>query len=250
VTVAGRERQAGDAPLYVAIVRATLGETEAPARVSAPLPATVGEASRGLRSMLVGGIQTAGATAEVEEAPLAGGMASAEAVAAALAVALRRGVDVRELTVMGHCPAGAEEEWDELMLPLIGPELWRLPVDEPKRTLAWLRGWADFNYCRGANRPGPAMRRAGLKTPVEVREVVRGVCIKFAPPGERRAGAGFEGMLEGGLEILVDEESDGRPGRMRVRRCSYGWRRKPREGSERAILSRLQRDWAQTLSFR
>lgn len=248
LTVAGRERGAGDAPLYIAIVRAALGETEAPARASARLPATVHEASWGLRSMLVGGIQTAGPSEEAGQ-EVGGAAASAATTAAALAFALRRGVDVPELSVAGHC-GECGGEWEELMLPLVGPELWRLPVEEPKRALTWIRGWVDFNYCRGANRAGPAMRRAGLKTPVEVREVPLGVCLKFAPPGMRQPGAGFDGLREGGLEILVDEERDGRPGRLRVRRCSYGWRKKPREGSERAILSKLRRDWEMARSFR
>jgi len=135
------------------------------------------------------------------------------------------------------------------MLPLIGPELWRMEVDEPKRTRAWVRGWVDFNYCRGASKVGPAMRRAGLKTPVEVRQTANGVCLKFCPPGTRSPGAGFEGLREGGLEITVDDDFEGRPGRLRVSRCSYGWRRKPREGSERTILSKLKRDWEIARSF-
>ncbi|CAK9041359.1 unnamed protein product, partial [Durusdinium trenchii] len=100
-----------------------------------------------------------------------------------------------------------------------------------------------FNYCRGANQNGSAMRRAGLKTPVEARNSPGGACIKFLPTGSRRPGQGFDGLLEGGLEILVDEATLERSARIRVRRCAYGWRKKPRESSEHAILSRLRRDW-------
>jgi len=246
LTVAERERGAIDAPLYATIVRAMPGKTKEAPQVIAKVPATVRQATAGLRSMYVGGVRSMG---DSSGAPDEVGFASISAASFALAFVLRRGVDVNEVTVVGHSPEG-QQEWDELMLPLIGPELWRLDVDEPRRALAWVRGWVDFNYCRGANRPGRAMQRAGLKTPVEVRQTLQGICIKFMPPGSRQPGGGFDGLREGGLEILVDEQSKQRPGRIRVRRCSYGWRKKPMEGSERAILSKLRKDWKMAESLR
>ncbi|CAE7947031.1 rpmG, partial [Symbiodinium sp. KB8] len=148
--------------------------------------------------------------------------------------------DVPEVTVAGQAEGS---DFEELLLPLVGPELWRLEVPNARRARAWVRGWVEFNYCRGANQNGAAMKKVGLKTPVEVRQSSLGSCIKFMPPGSRQPGAGFDGLLEGGLEILVDDATTTRPARMRVRRCAYGWRKKPRESSERAILSRLRKDW-------
>jgi len=246
LTVAERERGAVEAPLYATIVRAMPGQAVEAPQVIAKVPATVRQATAGLRSMYVGGVRSMG---DGSGAPNEIGFASTSAVSFILAFVLRRGVDVNELTVVGHSPEG-QEEWDELMLPLIGPELWRVDVDEPRRALAWVRGWVDFNYCRGANKPGRAMLRAGLKTPVEVRQTLQGICIKFMPPGARDPGGGFDGLREGGLEILVDEQSEHRRGRIRVRRCSYGWRKKAMEGSERAILSKLQKDWKMAESLR
>eukprot|EP00434_Breviolum_minutum_P001509 symbB.v1.2.001332.t1/scaffold57.1/size370615/41 len=89
--------------------------------------------------------------------------------------------DVPEITVVG----GGAADFDEILLPLVGPELWRLDVSDARRTRAWVRGWVEFNYCRGANQNSSAMRKAGLKTPVEVRTSTLGACIKFLPTGSR-----------------------------------------------------------------
>eukprot|EP00438_Fugacium_kawagutii_P009318 Skav234536 [mRNA] locus=scaffold2556:180322:183912:- [translate_table: standard] len=76
----------------------------------------------------------------------------------------RSQLDVPEITVVGS----GGVDFDEVLLPLVGPELWRLDVPDARRARAWVRGWVEFNYCRGANQNSSAMRRAGLKTPVEV----------------------------------------------------------------------------------
>ena len=58
---------------------------------------------------------------------------------------------------------------------------------------------------------------------------------------------------EGGLELLVDDadENSGRElGRLRVRRCAYSPGARPRETSERAILSNLRRDWEMVQGWR
>jgi len=247
--VAARERQ-GNAllgpPISVTFLRASVGSTTEPPRVLAKLPATVSQATKGLRSMYIGGLGSMRA-ASSEEAT--GGTACPGAVASALAFVLQRGVDVFEFTVMG-CDEQKECDWDEIMLPLVGPEIWRLPVEEPERTRNWIRGWVDFNFCRGAAQGSTGMRRAGLRTPVEVRSTPLGTCLKFMPAGSRKAGVGFDGLSEGGLEILVDNAKNGAPGRLRVRRCAYGQGQKPRETSERTILSRLKKDWEMAQSFR
>ncbi|CAJ1413958.1 unnamed protein product [Effrenium voratum] len=243
-----RERSSNASPLRLSIIRANFAGQPMPGdgpQVIAKMPATVRDAARGLRSTLIGGVRSAAnlaAAFQAREESLA--VASPEAVAKVLHFALRRGIDVPEVSVVGS----GEADLDERLLPLVGPELWRLDVPDGRRARVWVQGWVEFNYCRGANQNSAAMRRAGLKTPVEVRKTLQGVCIKFMP-GSRRPG-GFDGLLEGGLEILVDEATESRPARMRVRRCAYGWRKKPRESSERAILSRLRRDWEMSEKLR
>ncbi|CAE7678836.1 frr, partial [Symbiodinium microadriaticum] len=125
-----------------------------------------------------------------------------QVLAVVLDFALQSGLDVPEVTVAGQAEGS---DFEELLLPLVGPELWRLEVPNARRARAWVRGWVEFNYCRGANQNGAAMKKVGLKTPVEVRQSSLGSCIKFMPPGSRQPGAGFDGLLEGGLEILVDD---------------------------------------------
>lgn len=253
-TRAMRERNPNASPLRFSIVRATISsESDSemvlaqPVEVSSKMPAMVKDAVSGLRSAYIGGVvrsvQLMMGSQDNEETQQ---LTSPAATAKALQFALRRGLDVPELTITGGAPA----DWDELLLATIGPEIWRLPLEDARRMRSWLKGWVEFNYCRGANQGGAAMKKAGLKTPVEVRLTAKGACIKFVPSGSRTPGAGFDGLLEGGLELLVDDEAPGRPARLRVRRCAYGWRTKPREGSERAILSRLQRDWKLTQKFR
>ncbi|CAK0861452.1 unnamed protein product [Prorocentrum cordatum] len=112
-----------------------------------------------------------------------------------------RGEDDRLLqSVTGACRP-QECDWDEIMLPLVGPEIWRLPVEEPERTRNWIRGWVDFNFCRGAAQGSTGMRRAGLRTPVEVRSTPLGTCLKFMPAGSRKAGVGFDGLSEGAARL-------------------------------------------------
>ena len=246
LTKALRERSPNASPIRLNIIRATVaptgGDTELPVQVIAKMPATVRDAAKGLRSSLVGGVRSAVALAEAfqEQGESIQANTSPEALAVVVDFALQTGIDVAEVTVAGRAQGS---DFEELLLPLVGPELWRLEVPNARRARAWVRGWVEFNYCRGANQNSAAMKKVGLKTPVEVRESPLGTCIKFTPPGSRQPGSGFDGLLEGGLEILVDDATTTRPARMRVRRCAYGWRKKPRESSERAILSRLRRDW-------
>lgn len=261
LTVTARERSPNAVPLRLMVARGVLGAEDGPpgsllpAQVLAKMPATVREATWGLRSTLIGGLQSAMKLVmeSSEEAELS--LTTPAAVAAAVEFALCRGVDAPEFTVSGsHLGEDGrplpQECWDEILLPLIGPELWRLPVENARRARAWVRQWVDFNYCRGAAQGGAAMKKAGLKTPVEAREIPLGACIKFSPSGARRPGAGFEGLMEGGLEILVDDEIEGRPGRMRVRRCAYSPRAQPKESSERTILSKLRKEWEVSESFK
>lgn len=246
LTKALRERSQNASPIRLNIIRAMVASTgrdeELPVQVIAKMPATVRDAARGLRSSLVGGVRSAVALAEAfqEQGDSIQANTSPEVLAVVLDFALQSGLDVPEVTVAGQAEGS---DFEELLLPLVGPELWRLEVPNARRARAWVRGWVEFNYCRGANQNGAAMKKVGLKTPVEVRQSSLGSCIKFMPPGSRQPGAGFDGLLEGGLEILVDDATTTRPARMRVRRCAYGWRKKPRESSERAILSRLRKDW-------
>lgn len=248
LTMAARQRNSNilaGLPLGITLIRATLGITSEPPKVLAKLPSTVREATAGLRAMYIGGL---GAMTGAEEGPAGSLTSCTGAVASALAFVLQRGVDINDFTVIG-CDSKLECDWDEILLPLVGPEIWRIPVEEPNRCRRWIRAWVDFNFCRGAERGATAMRRAGLRTPVEVRETPLGVCMKFMPAGAREPGVGFDGLTEGGLEISVDDARAGIPGRLRVRRCAYGRDKKPRETSERTILSRLRRDWEVSQSF-
>mmetsp|Transcript_51806 Transcript_51806/g.112330 ORF Transcript_51806/g.112330 Transcript_51806/m.112330 type:complete len:149 (-) Transcript_51806:69-515(-) len=137
-------------------------------------------------------------------------------------------------------------EWMEALMD--DGLLARLLVDDPNRARAWVKGWVDFHFVRGG-KDNSAMRRSGLRTPVEVRQTELGVCLKFLPTGTREVGTDFDGLRQGGLEVIVDDARPGIPGRMRVRRCAYVFGEKPRESSERTILSRLKRDWETAQSF-
>jgi len=226
LTRAMRERSTNATPLRYSIVRASVGEKTSddqvltqPVQVLGRLPAMVKDAISGLRSAYVGGVVNSvqmmmGNSDEANELQ----RTSPGAVAKVLEFALRRGLDVPELSVVG----GGAANWGELLLPMIGPEIFRMPVEDARRMRSWLRGWVEFNYCRGANQIGAAMKKAGLKTPVEVRLSAKGACFKFMPSGSRRPGVG----------------------------CAYGWNVKPREGSEQAILRRLRRDWELTQQFK
>jgi len=128
------------------------------------------------------------------------------------------------------------------MLPYIGPELWRREVNSAARAAIFAQSWAAEWYKTADE--GGSMKdtlRWGLKTPVQLRNTPTGVVFKFRPLGTPIARE-FKDLEQGGLEFIAEEPVEGRA-RLRVRRCSYGWKVIIKENSERAILQKFKEDW-------
>ncbi|CAJ1363555.1 unnamed protein product [Effrenium voratum] len=128
-----------------------------------------------------------------------------------------------------------QADWGELLLPFVGPELWRLEVKSVTRTVLFLQQWSDEFFG-----PGKSALKHGVKTPVQFERTPSGVLFKFRPLTEKDES--FENLEEGGIEFVV-EEPESCPARVRARRCCYGWKVVPKENSERALLEKFQRDW-------
>jgi len=128
-----------------------------------------------------------------------------------------------------------DPDWGELLLPFVGPEVWRIDVDNVTRTVLFLQQWSDEFFG-----PGKSALRQGVKTPVQFEKTSSGVLFKFRPLTAKDDP--FESLLEGGLEFIVEERAGGTP-RLRARRCAYGWKVVPKENSERALLEKFKKDW-------
>eukprot|EP00913_Durusdinium_trenchii_P031307 g29314.t1 len=97
---------------------------------------------------------------------------------------------------------------------------------------------------------------------VQFEKTSSGVLFKFRPLTVKDDP--FESLQEGGLEFIVEdttgrrddvfterdrtEPPNGAPPRLRARRCAYGWKVVPKENSERALLEKFKRDWAEVES--
>jgi len=158
---------------------------------------------------------------------------SAPVAAEAIYQALSLQVDTG-FSVSGGSIEGAD--WPELLLPFIGPEVWRREVPDATRAAFFVKGWAEEFFGSGKS-----ALRMGVKTPVRFQETPSGVIFKFAPLGTA-PGALFQELDDGGVEFLAEEPA-GLPPRMRARRCAYGWKVTIKENSERALLEKFAADW-------
>ncbi|CAE8586204.1 unnamed protein product [Polarella glacialis] len=131
--------------------------------------------------------------------------------------------------------------WEELLLPFVGPEIWRIEVADAQKAAIFVQQWAETFF--GADR-GPAMR-FGLKTAVEQRRTPSGCIFKFRPV-DTPSGRLFEDLEYGGLEFMAETPVSGPP-RLRARRSSYGFKVVTKENSERALLRQFEQDWNQAM---
>jgi len=174
------------------------------------------------------------------------GCTSVETAVEALLQTLALSVDTNVCVVDVPCPEGAAQapDWPELLLPFIGPEVWRTEVASAQRAAIFAQSWAE-EWFRTADEKGSMKDtlRWGLKTPVQLRNTPSGVIFKFRPFGTPTARE-FEDLEEGGFEFIAERPTRGSP-RLRVRRCSYGSKVIIKDNSERAVLRKFQEDWAE-----
>jgi hypothetical protein len=128
---------------------------------------------------------------------------SREGVANSVMVALKLGVDssffIREEEAP---PSGVQEpEWKELLLPLVGPELWRAPVGDPKSCVKFIHDWSKQTM-------------EGM----QVATTPNGAICKFRLLGKDRD-SDFDALDQGGLEFRVEDDAGGGY-RVRAIRCA------------------------------
>jgi len=213
---AGARRRPGNRPLRVVIVRA-----------GPPPPPGCREGTRVAVSCFPGDYSGGGST-------------SHETVVEALYQALALSVDAGFSVLDEPVAQGTSYRlpvWGEILLPFIGPEVWRLEVEDARRAAFFAQEWAEEFFGDGKN-----SQRLGVKTPVQVRKTTAGVIFKFRPPGTP-SGCMFEELAQGGIEILAETPVSGSP-RLRARRCAYGWKVVVKKNSERALLQLFEQDWA------
>mmetsp|Transcript_44648 Transcript_44648/g.97037 ORF Transcript_44648/g.97037 Transcript_44648/m.97037 type:complete len:469 (-) Transcript_44648:98-1504(-) len=171
------------------------------------------------------------------------GSTSSAVAAQAIFHALEFGVDTSFAVV--EEPFGLEvpsrsQSWSELLLPFVGPELWRAEVDDAHRAAMFVQSWAEEFF-----REGKGALRFGVKTPVDMRKTATGVILKYRPP---TAKARFEDLQEGGIEFIAEIPSVGHA-RLRAKRCAYGWKVSCKRNSEKALMHKFAQDWAQGEGF-
>lgn len=163
------------------------------------------------------------------------GYTSPETAAEAIYQVFNRSVNSSFIVLEDGESDAPAPDWGELLLPFVGPEVWRIEVQSVTRTVLFLQQWADEFFG-----PGKSALRQGVKTPVQFERTPSGVLFKFRPLTVKDDP--FESLEEGGLEFIVEEPVGGTP-RLRARRCAYGWKVVPKENSERALLEKFKRDW-------
>lgn len=166
------------------------------------------------------------------------GRISCKMAAEAVFQALSFSVDT-DFAVMEDEQAATAPEWSELLLPFIGPEIWRTEVDNAKRAVFFVQTWADEFFGVGKR-----ASRIGVKTPVQCQRTPAGVILKFRPLNTPDS-YNFNDLDEGGIELLVEEPASGPP-RLRAIRCDYGWKVSVKLNSEKALLDKLAKDWAES----
>eukprot|EP00971_Amphidinium_carterae_P251719 4997538-Amphidinium_carterae.1 len=87
---------------------------------------------------------------------------SAEALVQVLALGVNTNV-----CIVGRWDAAmlSTSTWEEMLLPYVGPEIWRAEVKDARRVRFFVQGWADEWF--GGNK-GNIASRFGVKTPVQV----------------------------------------------------------------------------------
>eukprot|EP00929_Paragymnodinium_shiwhaense_P003141 TRINITY_DN103565_c0_g1_i1.p1 TRINITY_DN103565_c0_g1~~TRINITY_DN103565_c0_g1_i1.p1 ORF type:complete len:545 (-),score=113.69 TRINITY_DN103565_c0_g1_i1:135-1733(-) len=129
-------------------------------------------------------------------------------------------------------------EWAKLLLPYVGPEVWRRDIDDARRAILFVQSWAQEYFSAGKD-----TARFGLKTPVESKMTPSGVLFKFRPLSTPK-GIEFDDLDAGGLEVFAETPQGERP-RLRAVRAAYGWKVIVKENSERVLLQMLQQDYSQ-----
>lgn len=183
------------------------------------------------------------------------GETSSAAVASLLVQSLSSPECVNATFSAGPTLAGSDvtRSWDDELIKLVGPEIFRRPFRNPSSTesvLGWLRKWA-----RALLEPG-----SGLSSPIDVVDVPGGVLVRFI----KQSGAGYADMdrpetaddkwaaaqgadrqpptSDGALLLLAEAQPEGASARVRVRRAEMGDGAVPKDMSEKAVLEKLGRD--------
>ncbi|CAK8995056.1 p53 and DNA damage-regulated protein 1 [Durusdinium trenchii] len=163
------------------------------------------------------------------------GKTSPETVAAAMFNAVLYGVNAN-FTVLDRWQ-GRRMAWGEVLLPCVGPEVWRKEVPDARKAALFVQQWAS-TFIDGSF-------RFGMKTPMEQRPTPSGCELRFRPVGTPSAKT-MEELDEGGLEFLAELAPDGTQ-RLRCRRVAYSAKAVIKANSERALLQQFQRDWAEAM---
>jgi len=220
VLTSATRRRSGNQPLQALVVR-----------VGAPSSDEVAEAGAGAARCLPGDEDDSGST-------------TARATAAeALLQALLQDVNTNFCVVGGPGAAGAVSlpplPWQEMLLPYVGPELWRTEVRDSRRAAIFAQQWANEWF---GSVEGKDSMRFGLKTPVQLQKTPTGVIFKFRPLGTL-PGREFQDLQDGGVELVAEEPSHGGKPRLRAKRCAYGFKTVVKENSERALIQKFKDDW-------
>jgi len=134
--------------------------------------------------------------------------------------------------------SSASTDWSETLLPFIGPEVWRKEVRDARRAAIFVQGWAEEFFGLGKS-----ALRFGVKTPVQLQSTTSGIIVKFRPVSTLDDET-FDDLEEGGVEFTAEAPSSGAP-RIRAVRCAYGWKVSVKENSEKALLDKFAKDWAE-----
>eukprot|EP00929_Paragymnodinium_shiwhaense_P038869 TRINITY_DN20480_c0_g1_i1.p1 TRINITY_DN20480_c0_g1~~TRINITY_DN20480_c0_g1_i1.p1 ORF type:complete len:514 (+),score=164.59 TRINITY_DN20480_c0_g1_i1:217-1758(+) len=165
------------------------------------------------------------------------GATSPATAAAALFQAMKLEVNTSFAVVEDGASGAGAKDWDELLLPFVGPELCRIEVGDARRAAIFAQEWAEEFF--GASKPS---MRFGVKTPVQLQNTESGVVFKFRPLNTLDDEP-FEELKEGGVEFIAETPEDGSAARLRLVRCAYGWKKTVKENSERALVDKFRKDW-------
>eukprot|EP00416_Gambierdiscus_australes_P001353 CAMPEP_0171142408 /NCGR_PEP_ID=MMETSP0766_2-20121228/142373_1 /TAXON_ID=439317 /ORGANISM="Gambierdiscus australes, Strain CAWD 149" /LENGTH=202 /DNA_ID=CAMNT_0011606191 /DNA_START=12 /DNA_END=617 /DNA_ORIENTATION=- len=138
------------------------------------------------------------------------GSTSPETAVEALVQVLAQRVDTN-VCVVDEPSGSVEANWRELLLPFIGPEIWRVKVQSATRAAIFVQGWAqEWFGSKGKGASPKDTLRWGVKTPVQLQETPTGIVFKFRPLGTP-SGWTFEDLEEGGLEFVAEQPAGGTP---------------------------------------